>query len=81
MIPYIYATHFIVILSTTAITPHLLPISFYLINKETSNHFKELDVSSYSIIYSFFNTSYRIQNLIIIFLIMKLINFGYMLIK
>ena len=61
MIPYVYATHFVVILSTTAISPHLLPISFYLINKEKSNNFKEWDLFSYSLIYSFFNTSYRIQ--------------------
>ena len=54
MIPYIYATHFVVILSTTAISPHLLPISFYLINKETSNYFKEWDLLSNSLIYSFF---------------------------
>ena len=54
MIPYIYATHFVVILSTTAISPHLLPISFYLINKETSNYFKEWDLFSYSLIYSSF---------------------------
>ena len=61
MIPYIYATHFVVILSTTAISPYLLPISFYLINNETSNYFKEWDLFSYSLIYSFFNTSYWIQ--------------------
>ena len=61
MIPYVYATHFVVILSTTSISPHLLPISFYLISKETSNNFKEWDLFSYSLIYSFLNTSYRIQ--------------------
>ena len=61
MIPYIYATHFVAILSTTAISLHLLPISFYLINKKSSNYFKEWDLFSYSLIYSFFNTSYRIQ--------------------
>ena len=61
LVPYIYVTHFIVILASTAISPHLLPIWFHLINKETSNYFKEWDLFSYSIIYSFFNTSYRIQ--------------------
>ena len=63
MVLYIYVTHFIVILATTAISPHLLPIWFYLINNETSNYFKEWDLFSYSIIYSSFNTSYRIQKL------------------
>ena len=58
MIPYIYATHFVVILSTPAISPYLLPISFYLMNNETSNYFKEWDLFLYSLIYSFFNTSY-----------------------
>ena len=57
MIPYIYTTHFVVILSTTAISLHLLTMPFYLINKETSNYFKEWDLFSYSLIYSFFNTS------------------------
>ena len=39
--PQLYAIHVIVILSTAAISPHLLPISFHLINKRTSNHFNE----------------------------------------
>ena len=61
MIPYIYATDYVVILSTTTVSPHLLPISFYKINQETSNYFKKRDLFSYSLIYPFFNTSYRIQ--------------------
>ena len=44
VIPYTYGTHVIVILSTTALSPHLLPISFYLINKKTSKYFKEEDL-------------------------------------
>ena len=44
VISYIYGTYVIVILSTAAISPHLLPISFYLINKKTSNYFKEWDL-------------------------------------
>ena len=34
IVPYVYGIHIIVILSTTAISPHLLLISFYLINKK-----------------------------------------------
>ena len=44
VIPYIYHTHVIVLLSTTAISSHLLPISSYLINKRTPNYFKEWDL-------------------------------------
>ena len=61
IVPYAYGIHVIVILSTTAISPHLLPISFYLINKKTSIYFKERGLFSYSTIYSLFNTSYQIQ--------------------
>ena len=34
VVPYIYEIHVIVLLSTTAISPHLLPISFHLLNKK-----------------------------------------------
>ena len=34
IVPYVYGIHIIVILSTTAISPRLLLISFYLINKK-----------------------------------------------
>ena len=61
IIRYVCGIHVIVILSTTAISPHLLPISFYLINKKTSIYFKERGLFSYSTIYSLFNTSYQIQ--------------------
>ena len=33
-ISYIYGAHLILILSTICVSPHLLPISFYLINKK-----------------------------------------------
>ena len=33
-ISYIYGAHLILILSTVRVSPHLLPISFYLINKK-----------------------------------------------
>ena len=87
VIPYIYGTHVIVILSTTALSPHLLPISFYLINKKTSNYFKEWDLFSYSILYSFLMHHIEFQNLrikieiVIIFLITIQIIFGHMCIK
>ena len=87
VIPYIYGTHVIVILSTTALSPHLLPISFYLINKKTSNYFKEWDIFSYSILYSFLMHHIEFQNLrikieiVIIFLITIQIIFGDMFIK
>ena len=35
-ISYIYGAHLILILSTAGVCPHLLPISFYLVNKKTS---------------------------------------------
>ena len=87
VIPYIYGTHVIVILYTTALSPHLLPISFYLINKKTSNYFKEWDLFSYSILYSFLMHHIEFKNLrikieiVIFFLITILIIFGHMLIK
>ena len=86
VIPYIYGTHVIVI-STTALSPHLLPISFYLINKKTSNYFKEWDLFSYSILYSFLMHHIEFKNLkikieiVIFFLITILIIFGHMLIE
>ena len=33
-ISYIYGAHLILILSTVRVSPHLLPVSFYLINKK-----------------------------------------------
>ena len=33
-ISYVYGAHLILILSTAGVSPHLLPISFYLINKK-----------------------------------------------
>ena len=54
IVSYLCAVHVIVILSTTAVLPHLLPISFYLINERTSNHFNEWKYFSYSSIYEIF---------------------------
>ena len=86
IVPYIYGTHTIIILATTAISPHLLPITFYLINKRTPIYFNERNLFSYSTMYSFFNTSYQIQNLRmkileIHFLITILILFGYTMVR
>lgn len=52
---------YIVILSTTAISPHLLPVSFYLINKKRSNHFSEWKYFSYSSVYEIFNRTYYLK--------------------
>ena len=62
-ISYIYGAHLILILSTAGVSSHLLPISFYLINKKTTCVFKEWNLLSYSSIYSFFNESYYVENL------------------
>ena len=62
-ISYIYGAHLILILSTAGVSSHLLPISFYLINKKTTCVFKEWNLLSYSSTYSFFNESYYAENL------------------
>ena len=41
IIPYIYDFYFVAILGMTALSPHLLPLSFYLLNKKTSLSFYE----------------------------------------
>ena len=62
IVPYLYAVHIIIIiLSTTAISPHLLPISFYLINDRTGNHFNEWEYFSYSSVYDIFNRTYYLK--------------------
>ena len=50
-ISYIFGAHLILILSTAGVSLHLLPISFYLINKKTTCVFKEWNLLSYSSIY------------------------------
>ena len=45
-ITYIHGAHLILILSTISVSPHLLPTSFYLINKETTHILKEWDLLS-----------------------------------
>ena len=83
VVPYIYGTHVVVILATTAISPHLLPISFYLINKKTT-YFNEWKLFSYSTVYSFLihliiYKKLRMIMLVIHFFIKVLTLFGYML--
>ena len=62
-VPYIYGTDTIVILATTAISPYLLPITFYhfIINKKATIYFNERKLFSHATMYSFFNISYQIQ--------------------
>ena len=61
LVPYLHAIYIIIILSTTAISPHLLPISFYLINDRTTNHFIEWEYFSYSSVYEIFNRTYYLK--------------------
>ena len=54
IVPYLYGFHTSVILGTTAISPHLLPISFHLLNKKPGAYFKEWDMINYDVVYDFF---------------------------
>ena len=58
-ISYVYGAHLILILSTAGVSPHLLPISFYLIDKKTKYLFKEWNLGtifkSLSFVFSLIN--------------------------
>ena len=56
-----YGFHISVILGTTAISPHLLPISFHLLNKKTEAYFKELDLINYDAVYYIFIKKKRVK--------------------
>ena len=49
-----YGFHISVILGTTAISPHLLLISFHLLNKKPGAYFKEWDMINYHVVYDVF---------------------------
>ena len=58
-ISYVYGAHLILVLSTAGVSPHLLPISFYLIDKKTIYLFKEWNLGtifkSLSFVFSLIN--------------------------
>ena len=54
IVPCLYGFHISVILGTTAISPHLLPISFHLLNKKPGAYFKEWDMINYHVVYDVF---------------------------
>ena len=49
IIPHLYGFHLVVILGTTAISPHLLPLSFHLMNKKAGTYFKEWHLMHYDV--------------------------------
>ena len=56
-----YGFHISVILGTTAISPHLLPISFHLLNKKPGAYFKEWDLINYDVVYYIFIKKKRVK--------------------
>ena len=70
-ISYVYGAHLILILSTAGVSPHLLPISFYLIDKKTIYLFKERNLGT---IFKSLSFVFSLIDLIHIFLCIILIN-------
>ena len=61
IVPCLYGFHISVILGTTAISPHLLPISFHLLNKKPGAYFKEWDLINYDVVYYIFIKKKRVK--------------------
>ena len=54
-VPYVYGFHVAVVLGITSLSPHLLPISVYLLTAETEDYFKEWNKISIEKIYGIIN--------------------------
>ena len=57
IVPYVYGFHICVIFGTVALSPHLLPISFYLIRTKTGVYFNDWNKISLNSIYRLYGVN------------------------
>ena len=53
--------HTLIILTSTAISLHILPILFYLINHKTTEFFEEWNLFSYSVVFKFIKSECKLK--------------------